>query len=1067
MGTAVYKITDGTTSVDLIRGPIHIKSGGWNPGYPSYKEGGLHRNSPREDGRRLVHANYEYVIESITVSISGASQDAVVATMRKLIKLFTQAKDYSASETRSDIAPVWLEKRASCETESTYALIISGRFDSVNTWFDAPFLQADANSVQDDVVVQIEHGHWCSSPPGEAELITEFSDFSVTNNRKGEWELLTDEAAANALSIPEHIFVTAAGNILVAADGHGYRSTDGGDTWAEIAGFAPNWMCEDDGAHIFTVVAGGVYRSTDEGVNWVQRAAAPVAGSYVQSITYSPVSDLLYCIDNANKVLYSSDEGANWSTLYDYSTDFFRPTAISYVDPKDGSGKGIIAIGIWPDPGAGADYAYLQTWVETGGVATLHTSYPVVYHPTTTAKFVEIYQPDASVTANSLWDKVFVSTSYRMYYCQCGVPLTNLTMIPYGFNDSTRINMCVDTTNNIGYATGNDYLFFSEDLTNWGAIRRTSTPYPNDAWYSVTFDPNTGRVLAGSKTEIYGLDRIPPVSPITVIDNKAFVTNYNSYSNIDYLFVYDAAPAPTYTDVTWENGTFGLLPAVPAVNDALYIGFLSTGDLEAVHQNIVFNLSTVATDVTVALEYYSGGGGWVATSATYTVDDTSGLTALGGNVISFGNQLTATVAVNGITGYWYRIRVTAVGAAPAPPQQTGRVYAIAWPYIKIDETVKGDIPALLSMIMTPKGESPTNWWAFGLRSKARGPFFSAYINCTEVQQNPGGITVEFGADTAAGTNLAYWPISGWAMCSINAQAQKPEVTIAIDGTLSPQYQGIYHVFLRCRDIYGGIGIPEISEPPSGNISMTMLIGQSSPAWTSETRYIDRSAFRTILDFGRLSIPKTNDSITFIISIGAETDNRIIHIYDLILMPMDEWGAIVSDSAGGRYTSVRSGYRLSVGDAFTTIPWRSAEKILNDSMDTFTRWINDANGTPILQTEKEQTLWTLSSTYYAYPFTDNSGVDNKAYGYTSSAQYPLYIYIREGDVVYNITDGSFGVVTSVTATSVYATLMGGTDNDFDNGDSIIVMTKALEFNSSVLYSIELYTNSRYLLTAGSG
>ena len=43
----------------------------------------------------------------------------------------------------------------------------------------------------------------------------------------------------------------------------------------------------------------------------------------------------------------------------------------------------------------------------------------------------------------------------------------------------------------------------------------------------------------------------------------------------------------------------------------------------------------------------------------------------------------------------------------------------------------------------------------------------------------------------------------------------------------------------------------------------------------------------------------------------------------------------------------------------------------------------------------------------------------------------------GYTVYNTTDGSSGVITANTATTVTATLTGGTDNDFDTGDAYII------------------------------
>lgn len=43
----------------------------------------------------------------------------------------------------------------------------------------------------------------------------------------------------------------------------------------------------------------------------------------------------------------------------------------------------------------------------------------------------------------------------------------------------------------------------------------------------------------------------------------------------------------------------------------------------------------------------------------------------------------------------------------------------------------------------------------------------------------------------------------------------------------------------------------------------------------------------------------------------------------------------------------------------------------------------------------------------------------------------------GWTIYNITDGSSAIITSNTATLVYGTLSGGTDNDWDNGDLYVI------------------------------
>jgi hypothetical protein len=50
-------------------------------------------------------------------------------------------------------------------------------------------------------------------------------------------------------------------------------------------------------------------------------------------------------------------------------------------------------------------------------------------------------------------------------------------------------------------------------------------------------------------------------------------------------------------------------------------------------------------------------------------------------------------------------------------------------------------------------------------------------------------------------------------------------------------------------------------------------------------------------------------------------------------------------------------------------------------------------------------------------------------------------IQVNDVIFNTTDGSYGKVTGVTATTVTATLTGGSDNDWDTDDAYTTPKKA--------------------------
>lgn len=58
----------------------------------------------------------------------------------------------------------------------------------------------------------------------------------------------------------------------------------------------------------------------------------------------------------------------------------------------------------------------------------------------------------------------------------------------------------------------------------------------------------------------------------------------------------------------------------------------------------------------------------------------------------------------------------------------------------------------------------------------------------------------------------------------------------------------------------------------------------------------------------------------------------------------------------------------------------------------------------------------------------------------------------GWTIYNLTDGSSAIITSNTATLVYGTLTGGTDNDWDNADKYLIGYKLAEVSIPTLTAI---------------
>ena len=61
--TAILRITDGTTIIDLLSPTTGFHLAGWEPAIAQYKGGGMFSNSPLADGRRLVDRHFDNVID--------------------------------------------------------------------------------------------------------------------------------------------------------------------------------------------------------------------------------------------------------------------------------------------------------------------------------------------------------------------------------------------------------------------------------------------------------------------------------------------------------------------------------------------------------------------------------------------------------------------------------------------------------------------------------------------------------------------------------------------------------------------------------------------------------------------------------------------------------------------------------------------------------------------------------------------------------------------------------------------------------------------------------------------
>src|SRR3990167_589984 len=225
--------------------------------------------------------------------------------------------------------------------------------------------------------------------------------------------------------------------------------------------------------------------------------------------------------------------------------------------------------------------------------------------------------------------------------------------------------------------------------------------------------------------------------------NEVFVGNRWNNANITNIWRFDAT-GPTYTALFGTALPYDLFPAVPAAGDILYIGSDNAVADSGPFASVILDISIAAANITTIIpEYWNGA--WV-TLPRYS-DDTAFFTNTGVRSFSF-EQISdwTTTAINGVTAWWIRFRITVVGGGPTPPRQANRQpYAVTWPDISIDDLqVRGDIPALARYILTthtyqgggtPGAQQLIYRVTAGLRSLSRGSTFRNYINLSDEQNN--------------------------------------------------------------------------------------------------------------------------------------------------------------------------------------------------------------------------------------------------------------------------------------------------------------------------------------------
>lgn len=557
-------------------------------------------------------------------------------------------------------------------------------------------------------------------------------------------------------------------------------------------------------------------------------------------------------------------------------------------------------------------------------------------------------------------NKIYISTNY-------GVSWSTFAE----FTNPTPINCLLRTSTGFllaGSTNGRIFRFEGQGSSPGG-----STPTDPDPGDGGTTPPTT-----------------PPSTPVTntaVLGRSATstglvtVTNKQGLSNISYVINYTGSAFERLQFA--QNPPYQFFGSPPVAGEMVYFGCRTDENSvpSGPFSSVFFSLTLAAFGISTVWEYWDG-----STWETLDVSDgTNGFSSVG----EFGVHWIPpsdweTTTVDSVPGYWVRVRITGIdgdidpGDAVAPVHDSQFIFTANLPYVEIGSTrVKGLLPALGRVIWTNQADNPgsspslpVDRMLIGLRSYDRGENFSAYLNITDVS-SPFGVTItpKFGGgsfvDHPTAPTARAFSVSHTADETLFSWNNLAEISLST--TVAKDYYGVFRGFLRCFIASPGTSL---------TWRFRLMISFGSGGGSTYTKEFYASPVNTefvTLDLGRVSVPNSTlstisgnvgDQLTITVQGYCTTKNVAARLYDVILVPADEWlvdtqlpnildQTIDNKVNGKEYLDIDSiNNPKSYLTAFVRQPTGQIKSIYQSV----------SNGPVILQTGVRQKLWFFGMLY---------------------------------------------------------------------------------------------------------
>lgn len=910
---AILQLTDGTTTVNFISDTFGFHLQSWNRTIINYKGGGTFQNSSLADGRRLVDKKFTNGIETFVLKANDTDQDGLLQDEHNLLLLLEKATNFWTAEGQDE--PVWISAKANKESNTRYAIIQTYRIPELPGQFEAPFLQPGCLAALDTFSLIVEREQWLSNPPGESDQIAD-----LTSVQTWQFEALWANNTALPGSRVESIIQTTNGDIYASDVTQILRSQDNGAIWGVVTG-APT-ICEvllqTANGNIYAGDDGQILRSIDGGATWPVNTVLPTG--VIRSLLQVANGDI-YAGETA-QILRSQDNGASWGVV---STD-----PVGNVESLFQAANGDIYAGennrLWVSRDEGV------TWtVPLGGSGLLFTSIIQLANGN-----LLVCDFGSGTIFQSLDNGVTWGTA------STGAPL----------NRPQDMLLAADTSIYVGDL--GEILKSVDGGLTWA----TETTLPA-AQVNGMLQTTNGNIYAGEDGDIFR--RVESTTQMGA-DNTSggFVVNKQNEANLTHIKIDDGG---VFTDIfPISSFPIDFLPAVPVANDAVYFGIDEAIIDEGVFSGVIFDILSVGIDLVVLWEYWDGAF-WAFLILDSRINTPN--FAVPGVVSVHWIQPAdwAKTVVDGITGFWVRARVVSVGGSPAPPSQQNRnIYAPNLAYVEID-SILGDIDAIIKVEANNTSsvfggfELRDGRGIIGLRSTSRGENFVAYLNVSD-QQVPIGLTVALGATTTfsddpttpTGRKATYNP------AGVEVLANR--VTFTFETTLARDYYGDFRAFLRGRQSGGA----------AGDITFRVQVttGSGGVTQTNDTVIFESTSDDQLVDLGRISLPVSTlfltseipDQTSLVIQAGSASGTPNMEIYDVVLIPVDEWSVDSQDKDTSGDGAVLFTDKLSVDSVDN--PKVAIRSLVQETAtnEIIAVYQTIANGKAVLHPNITQRLWFL-------------------------------------------------------------------------------------------------------------